>query len=61
MWAPDPSPTLLDDPLEPTPQQAPAVTSHAISCFNEAAKLCTYYSPHLTETETDSQISSHYP
>lgn len=41
IWAPDPSPPLVDDDLEPPPHQAPPVTGHVVSCFNEAAKLCT--------------------
>ncbi|CAL1709508.1 unnamed protein product [Somion occarium] len=39
IWAPDPSPPLVDDDLEPPPHQAPPVTGHVVSCFNEAAKL----------------------
>ncbi|KAI0080455.1 hypothetical protein K474DRAFT_1637713 [Panus rudis PR-1116 ss-1] len=39
IWAPDPSPPLLDDAMEPPPHQAPPVVGYVISCFNEAAKL----------------------
>lgn len=40
VWTPHPSLPAIEDPMEAHPHAVPTATSHAVSCFNEFAKLC---------------------